>query len=277
MLKPSPYWRHRLHRGLRDETPTRVRSSAMVFAPHQDDETLGCGGTVVLKRRTGATVALVFMTDGATSHRRFMEEEELRSMRKAEASGAAAILGLSPEDVHFLNFPDGGLKLFHSDAVTRVVSLLDRYRPAEVYVPYRSDGTPDHESTHGVIVEAVYNTGRPTEICEYPIWFWNQWPWVPQDVKFDRESVKKGLRALWGCLGLRPFEEFRTGVFVGEVLDRKMQALAQHRSQMTVLVPGTDWPTLADISAGEFLRCFFQDYEVFRCWTFPSSKDRHSR
>ena len=161
----------------------------MVFAPHQDDETLGCGGTVVLKRRTGATVALVFMTDGTTSHRRFMEEEELRSIRKAEASGAAAILGLSPEDVHFLNFPDGGLKRFHSDAVSRVASLLDRYRPAEVYVPYRSDGTPDHESTHGVIVEAVNNTGRPTEICEYPIWFWNQWPWVPQDVKFDRESV----------------------------------------------------------------------------------------
>jgi hypothetical protein len=41
MLKPSPYWRHRLHRGLRDETPTRARSPAMVFAPHQDDETLG--------------------------------------------------------------------------------------------------------------------------------------------------------------------------------------------------------------------------------------------
>jgi hypothetical protein len=85
------------------------------------------------------------------------------------------------------------------------------------------------------------------------------------------------LRALWKCLGLRRFGEFRTGVFVGDVLDRKMQALAQHRSQMTVLVPGTDWPTLADISAGEFLRCFFQDYEVFRCWNFPARSGGHSR
>jgi LmbE family N-acetylglucosaminyl deacetylase len=238
----------------------------MVFAPHQDDETLGCGGTLVLKRRAGAPVALVFMTDGTTSHRRFMGEEELRSMRKAEANSAAAILGLSPEDIHFLDFPDGGLKRFHADAVSRVGSLLDRYRPAEVYVPYRSDGTPDHESTHDVVVEAVKNAGRPAEICEYPIWFWNQWPWVPQDVKFDREGMTECLRALWTCFGLRRFVEFRTGVFVGDVLGRKMQALAQHRSQMTVMVSGTGWPTLADISAGEFLRCFFQEYEVFRCW-----------
>jgi LmbE family N-acetylglucosaminyl deacetylase len=262
---------------MRDETRERAKTSAMVFAPHQDDETLGCGGTLVLKRQAGAPVALVFMTDGTTSHRRFMEEEELRSIRKAEANGAAAILGLSPEDIHFLDFPDGGLRRFHADAVSRVVSLLDRYRPAEVYVPFQSDGTLDHESTHGVVVEALAIADRPAEICEYPIWFWNQWPWVPQDVKFDREGVRECLRALRVCFGLRCFGEFRTGVFVGDVLDRKMQALAQHRSQMTVLVPGTDWPTLADISAGEFLRCFFQDYEVFRCWNFHAPGGRHSR
>src|SRR5687768_6580034 len=36
--------------------------SAMVFAPHPDDETLGCGGTILQKRRAGASMRIVFMT-----------------------------------------------------------------------------------------------------------------------------------------------------------------------------------------------------------------------
>ena len=268
-MRPSRRFRRQIHDGLRDETRERANTSAMVFAPHQDDETLGCGGTLVLKRRAGAPVALVFMTDGSTSHRRFMKEEQLRSLRKTEARNAAAVLGLSLEDVHFLDLPDGGLKRFHADAVSRVLDLLNRYCPAEVYVPYRSDGMPDHESTYAVVVEALGKAGRPTEICEYPIWFWNQWPWVPMEWKYGGDGVREIFRALWACFALRQFREFRSGVYVGDVLERKMQALAQHRSQMTVLIPGTAWPTLEDISAGEFLRCFFQEYEVFSCRSIP--------
>jgi LmbE family N-acetylglucosaminyl deacetylase len=241
----------------------------MVFAPHQDDETLGCGGTVILKRRAGATVTLVFMTDGSTSHREYMKEERLRSLRRDEALNAAMFLGLAPEDVHFLDFPDGMLERFHADAVDKVVDILDRYRPAEVFVPYRFDGTPDHESTHAVVVAAVRKAGRSAEVCEYPIWFWNRWPWVPLELRCDRETVKSLVRILKDGFGRRHFHEFKSGVYVQDVLARKMEALSHHRSQMNVLIPGTAWPTLADISAGEFLRCFFQEFEVFRCWSIP--------
>ena len=33
-----------------------LEKSAVVFAPHPDDETLGCGGTIALKVRAGAEV-----------------------------------------------------------------------------------------------------------------------------------------------------------------------------------------------------------------------------
>lgn len=267
LLKPWPNLRRRLHAGLRNETRERTNASAMVFAPHQDDETLGCGGTVILKRRACTPVALVFMTDGSASHRKYMEKEQLRSMRKTEAIDAAAVLGLAPEEVHFLDLPDGRLKWFHADAVSKVFKLLNRYRPAEVYVPFRDDGTPDHESAQAVVVEAVKKAGRPAEICEFPIWFWNQWPWVPLKLKCNRDSAREFYRVMMACAGLRHFKEFRSGVFVGDVLGMKRQALSQHRSQMAALMPGNDWPTLADVSSGEFLRCFFQEYEVFRCWS----------
>ncbi len=41
---------------------------AMVFSPHQDDETLGCGGMIARKREQGIPVVVTFLTDGRGSH-----------------------------------------------------------------------------------------------------------------------------------------------------------------------------------------------------------------
>jgi LmbE family N-acetylglucosaminyl deacetylase len=265
-VRPWPQLRRTLYAGLRDDTPGRAKASAVVFAPHQDDETLGCGGTMVLKCRAGTAVSCVFMTDGTTSHRCFMDAEELRNLRMQEAMNATTVLGLSRANVHFLNFEDGLLRPSDPNAVTQIVALLDRYCPEEIYVPYRADGTADHEATHAVVVEAAIKTGRPFEICEYPVWVWNQWPWVPLQVRCNRDDGRTLLSILRAGLGFRLIRECRSGVFVGDLLDQKREALSQHRSQMTVLRPGTAWPTLKDISGGEFLRCFFQDFEIFRCW-----------
>lgn len=38
--------------------------SAIVFSPHQDDETLGCGGMIALRRAQNIPVSVVFLTDG---------------------------------------------------------------------------------------------------------------------------------------------------------------------------------------------------------------------
>jgi hypothetical protein len=57
-------------RNVRDDLS--LRRSAVVFAPHPDDETLGCGGTIVRKIRAGARVRLVVMTDGGSSHRELL-------------------------------------------------------------------------------------------------------------------------------------------------------------------------------------------------------------
>ncbi len=44
------------------------RGITIVFAPHQDDETLGCGALIAHKRNDGQPVHVVFLTDGSCSH-----------------------------------------------------------------------------------------------------------------------------------------------------------------------------------------------------------------
>src|SRR5690349_14548383 len=40
----------------------------VVIAPHQDDETLACGGVIARKRSEGLPVHVIFITDGSASH-----------------------------------------------------------------------------------------------------------------------------------------------------------------------------------------------------------------
>jgi LmbE family N-acetylglucosaminyl deacetylase len=236
----------------------------MVFAPHQDDETLGCGGTMALKCASATPLWCVFMTDGSTSHSSLMSKPELCRLRRQEALAATEVLGLRSDDVYFLDFPDSMLAASHATAVRQVMTLLEQHRPEEVYVPYRCDGTPDHEATYRIVIEAVTTLGRRTTLLEYPVWYWNQWPWVPLSVGPGSGTLQALRRAAQSRFGLTMMKEFQCGVFVGEVIHKKREALSQHRSQMTVLRPGTPWPTLGDVSDGRFLECFFQDFEVFR-------------
>ena len=77
--------------------------AALVFAPHPDDETLGCGGLTLALTRQGIAVEAVLLTSGD-----FGEHGKAgAAVREAETLAAAKVLGLS--QVHFWREPDRGV------------------------------------------------------------------------------------------------------------------------------------------------------------------------
>jgi LmbE family N-acetylglucosaminyl deacetylase len=255
----------RLYRGLlrarlREWPGEDLGRPAVVFAPHPDDETLGCGGTILRKKRAGAAVRIVFVTDGARSHPALMPPEEMRVTRAAEARAAAAALGVPERDVVLLGLPDGKLSEHEPEAAEKIAGVLRADLPAEVFVPYHKDGPPDHEATTRAVDSALRACGHEAVVYEYPVWFWYHWPWTPPSgrgralVGELRESARRARRLL---------RDFRVGVRVGEELGQKRSALARHRSQVERLRPDPSWLTLGDIGGGAFLECFFLGEEVF--------------
>ncbi|WP_049561086.1 PIG-L deacetylase family protein [Limnoraphis robusta] len=242
-------------------SPPDFQKSAIVFAPHQDDETLGCGGTIIRKKQAGAEVKVVFMTDGGKSHAHLISEDELKSIRAQEALAAAQKLGLSQTDILFLEVPDGTLANHQEAAIQKVAKILLKYLPEEIFVPYHQDGISDHNATAYIVLLALRRCGFNSTVYEYPIWFFNHWPWTPFEGDFKKFllTLSQNIKYSWRFL-----KEFKSSVYIGEVLDQKRSALEEHKSQVTQLILDPQWLTLRDVSQGDFLDCFFQNYELFR-------------
>ncbi|OUC12084.1 MAG: hypothetical protein B0A82_24365 [Alkalinema sp. CACIAM 70d] len=252
--------------------------SAIVFAPHEDDETLGCGGTIIQKQRAGAAIHLVFMTDGQASHAHLISPQQLAEMRTQEAIAAAQTLGLPQSQVQFLGFPDGHLGSHQESAIAQVEQLLLKLQPQQIFIPYfrEPDFIPDHRSTHQIVTTALRRTSLKVTVYEYPIWFWCHWPWMRLDwlQVGTIGRLKLGIKSLIRTVqqGWYPWKDFTVAVDISPVLSQKRRALACHKSQMEQLFEMPQWTTLAEVSEGDFLDCLLQPQEIFYRW--ESNKTR---
>lgn len=250
----SLYRRLLLARGL-DDTARFERSSALVLAPHADDETLGCGATILRKRAAGTAVHVAIVTDGGASHRSaLLSREALIALRREEALEATRILGLPAEAVRFLGYPDGGL----ADAGQRLDEDLRRLivelAPQELLIPSAIDGHADHRALNRAAHRAAAAAGRPVAIFEYPVWFWDARSWIDMEAPAAAKAWQLLHRPALSLRRLKPLL-VATGPFLG----RKGMAVSAYRSQMTNLTGEPDWPVLDP----RFLEQFLQDHEIF--------------
>jgi N-acetylglucosamine malate deacetylase 1 len=227
---------------------TVSQKSALIISPHQDDETLGCGGVIALKRAQGIPVQVVFMTDGAASHiwHPQFQNGEIAPIRKQEALAALAILGVAADQVHFFDDQDGQLKWLEAseqqDLVAQLSQLMQTAAPGEIYVTHRHDVSNDHEMTFKLVQAAIAASGLTVDVFEYAIWRL----WKPQLLR-DRPQLSRGRRLPIHAAQLQ-----------------KQQAIKAYRSQY---LPIAD--TNSKVLPDGFLWRFTLPYEVF----FSTSKD----
>lgn len=131
----------------------------MVFAPHPDDEMIGCAGLMRHVMAAQGTVLVAYLTSGEHG---VPEEDGARREGEATRSLAALLQNgagvVEPRGV-FLRFPDGGIRPEERDQFTRVLSLLRGERPDVVLLPHRDDGSFDHAQAHRLVWRALEMAG----------------------------------------------------------------------------------------------------------------------
>lgn len=257
-------YRNKLDDSLKKGTIGDLKQSAMIFAPHQDDETLGCGGTIIRKRSLDVDVDVVFLTDGHTSHRHLMPPDVLSAVREEEATAACAKLGVPAERLTFLRYPDGYLKTVGDIAARLILDLLRERQPREIYIPYARDPQPDHAATNKIVRSVLKASGLNATVLEYPVWAWYQWPWVSMPSMTPGRTVRQVLaNSAKLNFGMRLSRDMNYAIATNEVRQQKIEALNEHRTQMTRMNGNPDWATLHDVANGDWLDYFLQRDEIF--------------
>jgi len=145
----------------------------LVFAPHPDDETLAAGALMQSARAAGASLRVVFATDGDNNPwpQRWLErrwrigaEERARwgRRRRHEAAAALALLGVDVADARFLGWPDQGLTdaLMRDDAATAALAAeIAGFSPTHVALPALADRHPDHSALRVMLDLALLRVG----------------------------------------------------------------------------------------------------------------------
>lgn len=222
-----------------------IIGSALVLAPHPDDESLGCGGTIALLRERGYAVHVVFISDGTLSHPNSSAypAARLRDLREHEAREALRRLRVDATACTFLRYPDRRVPASHDsgfpEAVARLVSLLAEVKPTTVFMPWQRDPHPDHRACWQIGQAAVEQSLAKPRILEYLIWLWELG--TPDDLPAPDE------RMVWQ-------------VAIESVMGQRNQAIAAHQSQVTRLID--DDPTAFYLSP-ELLRHFEPPRELF--------------
>ncbi|MGH8979941.1 MAG: PIG-L deacetylase family protein [Acidimicrobiales bacterium] len=201
----------------------------LVVTAHPDDVDFGAAGTVAAFTASGVAVAYCIVTDGdAGGEDRTMPRHEMAAIRREEQRAAAAAVGV--HDVTFLGYPDGRLEptIEVRRDVTRVIR---RVRPQRVVTqsPERDWGRifashPDHLAAGEAATCAVYPDARN--------------PFAHPELLEDglEPHVVDELWLMAAPAAVLPepgrAAPVATTVAVEIDLDRKLDALACHRSQV---------------------------------------------
>ncbi|MFA5888224.1 MAG: PIG-L family deacetylase [Candidatus Nanoarchaeia archaeon] len=183
-------------------------TKVLIFAPHPDDDLIGCGGSIAKHVKQGNEVAIVYLTSGDAGSLKYAKKQ-LAEIREKEAGNAAKIIGV--KDLIFLKNPDGYLEC-NKENLVKIVDLIREKKPNIIYIPHKSDAHKDHMKTYELVAESIGRASSP----------------LFQECKGEPWSVDIVLcYEVW-----TPLQEISYIENIDEFIDLKIQALEQHKSQI---------------------------------------------
>jgi LmbE family N-acetylglucosaminyl deacetylase len=139
----------------------------LIYAPHQDDETLGLGGTLLRSAQRGKQIQIVYVTDGAAGTSA-SNDETLIEVREQEARNIWDNTGVDP--LVFMRQPCR--KLVSDDTTAREIrKQISTFQPNCIFLPSLFEAPEDHRATAALLIKADALDPIPdeTEIWSYQV------------------------------------------------------------------------------------------------------------
>ena len=130
-----------------------MKNKVLIIAVHPDDETLGCGGTLLKHKAKGDDIHWLICTSIDKDHNYY-------ETRKKEMQEVSALYGFS--SIHNLQLKTMQVDEYSvSELVGKLSKVINEVQPNIIYLPFKGDVHTDHRK----IFEASYSC---TKSFRYP-------------------------------------------------------------------------------------------------------------
>lgn len=200
----------------------------LVFAPHADDEVLGCGGTIARYVDEGAEVYVCIVTSGKKPifDDTIAVQNGWPHIHYLEVMESHRVLGI--KKTYFLEFPAVALENVPRYELNRKIwEIMDAILPDVVFIPHFGDMQKDHTLTAEAVMVSIRPKGKHI---------------VRQVYSYETLSETE-----WNIPHAK--NEFIPNVFIGvsKYIDKKLKAISCYKSQIG------DFPNPRSVEAIEAL------------------------
>lgn len=182
----------------------------LCFAPHPDDEILGCGGSLIKALKMNKKVHICYLSFGEYASSKF-SPKALATIRKKEALAVCRFLGIPHQNVYFLGMPDNQINHHNLEDVKKVIKLIRQVKPDLVYLPHEGEQSPDHVETNKLVMRVLDMAGS-NNFLQFGKKAW----WVKHVLAYE----------VW-----TPLERYQYTEDISSVVDKKISALKLYKSQ----------------------------------------------
>ena len=128
--------------------PVEKIKSYLVIAPHQDDETIGAGGTLLLAKKANAKISILFVTDGMQSSKKYAETfAETAIVRKQEAMNVCDKLDAAYYELNISNIKPQP----NYEDVVKLSEIIAEVKPEVILTPWILDSPPKHRMANHLL------------------------------------------------------------------------------------------------------------------------------
>ncbi|MEZ5526128.1 MAG: PIG-L deacetylase family protein [Gammaproteobacteria bacterium] len=187
-----------------EPSPLIACNSALVFAPHPDDEVLGCGGLLAAYQAAGVPVQAVLVTSGD-----YGEHGKAGSaVREQETLAATALLG-----VHAVEFWREKDRHVHCDArtIAKAREAIVNSEADLILTPSIHEIHPDHRATAWLVIEAcraLVLEGRDLRVAMFEIGAPLARVDVLVDITAHEQRKREAVKLYHSQLDISPFDDF---------------------------------------------------------------------
>ena len=132
-------------------------NKVLIVAPHPDDETLGCGGTILKHKANGDEIYWLIVTNISQDYG--WDEERVKERQKEIDK---ATIGYGFDETFKLDFPTTRLdEVPMGNIISKISEVFNKIKPNILYVNNRSDIHTDHQVTFQAIMSCSKNFRYP--------------------------------------------------------------------------------------------------------------------